>query len=328
MPAAPAGRLMLRGRAVLAVVAVLASGLAGCASGGGGPAEGDLPALQATSTTGVIRAVVVDEAIRPLPGVEVVVHSGATQVRAQATDENGFAGFEGLTPGTYILGAAKTGFQDAQTPVEVVAGVPDPPVAKLQLLLLAGELPSYVEFKIEAFLECSAGPGNWCFIANYYPCLAMQAAGQPCLGNLTNDNSFFEIPLAPGRAPDWLQGELVWQSTQAAFTYMYWRFDIDDPATPTLDFTPGATGPSPLLVTVANEDMVKFGLTFNSTLAVEAFHAGSPAVCDNDPTGGDVCIYTGAAVEQRFSYILHAFYGYTPPEGWRFTTDGTVPPPP
>lgn len=318
---------MVRPPAALLLVALLA----GCLGGGGGGGDGgggtDVPELVATDSTGVIRAVVVDEAIRPVAGAKVEVTQGGAALQTKESDGSGFAGFQDLRPGTYFLQVSKFGFLDAQQSVEVVAGVPDPAVAKVQLVARTGDLPFYQEYKIEAFLECSASAGNWCFIANYYPCLVMTTVGQPCLGNLTNDNSFFDIPLEPGRTPDWLQGEMVWESTQAAFTYMNWRFDIDDPATPTIDDLEEATGPSPLLVVYPHDDMVEFGLTFNSTLAVEAFHAGSPTVCDNDPSGDTLCVATGAAVEQRFSYIIHVFYGYTPPEGWRFSTDGTVPQP-
>lgn len=92
--------------------------------------------------------------------------------------------------------ASKRGLDEVQQAVDVVAGVSDPPVAKFVLRPRVGELPFYQESKIEAFLECSAAAGNWCFIANYYPCLVMQTAGQACLG---------EIPLndtedATGRA--------------------------------------------------------------------------------------------------------------------------------
>ena len=304
--------------------------LAGCSGGGpGDPADDlavDVPELEATATTGVIRAVVFDEAIRPLVGATVEVMGGETK-RNATTDESGFAGFESLQPGTYFVKASKgVGFAAAQQSVEVVAGVSDPPAVKLMLTLRTGDLPFYQEYKIDAFLECSGGVGNWCFIANYYPCLAMQLAGQPCTANLTSDNSFFRIPVTEGRVPDWLQGEMVWESTQAAFTYMNWRFDLNNATSLTIADTEGATGPSPLLVVYPKEDLDEFALGIDTTLAVEAFHAGSPVVCDNDPSG-DLCVYTGAAVEQRFTYIIHVFYGYQPPEGWRFSTEGVVPQP-
>jgi hypothetical protein len=303
--------------------------LAGCSDGAGGPDPQDpsVPTLDPTAGKGVIRSVVVDEAIRPLAGANVTVLSGGDALRSLVTDESGFAGFADLDPGTYFVQVRKLGYVEARQSVDVVADVADPPVVKLQMAAFVGDLPFVAEYKLEAFLECSASAGNWCFIANYYPCLVMTTAGQPCTGNLTNDNSFFPIPLQAGRVPDHLQGEMVWESTQAAFTYMNWRFDIDDPATPTLDYTPGATGPSPLLVVVDPEEMEDYGLTVNSTLSVEAFHAGSPAVCDNDPTGDTLCVYSGAAVQQRFAYIIHAFYGYTPPEGWRFSATGAAPQP-
>ena len=35
----------------------------------------------------------------------------------------------------------------------------------------------------------------------------------------------------------------------------------------------------------------------------------------------------GLTVQQRFDAYSHSFYGFLPPEGWRFTTDGNPVPP-
>jgi hypothetical protein len=173
-------------------------------------------------------------------------------------------------------------------------------------------------------MECSATVGNWCFIANYYPCFVEQTAGQPCTGNLTNDNSFFTVPVEQlQRVPDWLQGEMVWESTQSVSPYMNMRLDIEQVQTFLIDNSTSKTGASPLLV-VYNPDYVRaWGLGVNHTLALEAFHGGIPAACD---AAAQTC-FVGMALEQRFTYIIHLFYGYKPPEGWRFTADGEALPP-
>lgn len=316
---------MLRPSLAAALLTFLLAGCSGGGAGGDGgpPTDEPVPTLDATSTTGVIRAVVYDEAIRPIAGAIVEVVRGGESVRTLETDESGFAGFESLQPGTYFVKASKGAlYVVAQQSVEVVAGVSDPPAVKLMLAQRTGDLPFYQEYKIDAFMECSALVGNWCFIANYYPCYAMQQAGQPCTGNLTGDNSFFNIPIPMGRAPDWLQGELVWQSTQAFFTYMNWRFDIQDETFLIVNQS-SARGASPLLNVYPTDWMEEHELGTTNGLAVEAFHSGNPAYCDPAPQTCNV----GAAVEQRFTYILHAFYGYTPPDGWRFSDEGTVPQP-
>jgi Prealbumin-like fold domain len=300
--------------------AVLVSLLAGCSGGGGDdpPIDEALPTLVATEETGVIRAVVFDAAIRPLQGATVEVLLGGEILGSETTDADGFAGFEGLPPGTYFVKARKPPlFAEIQQSTEVVAGVDDPPAVKLQLPQRTGDLPFYQEFKIEGFLECSAIVGNWCFIANYYPCFVLQTAGQACTGNLTNDNSYFIIDAVLRdlqRVPDWMQAEMVWESTQALGSEMNIRFDFlsgSQGDSFTIDNSTSETGASPLLIDVDDEELQENEIGTERFLAIETFHGGT----------------TGATLEQRFTDFIHVFYSYQPPEGWRFTADGTVPQP-
>jgi hypothetical protein len=200
----------------------------------------------------------------------------------------------------------------------------------MQLGLNATGRAFYQEFQFDGFLQCAAGGGNWCFIANYYPCYAEQQAGQECTGNLTSDNSYYAIdkPLTDlHRVPDWLQAELVWQSTQAAIPYMTLRADIDCACNATIDNATSATGASPVLVVVPPGNMTQWHLGVKDSLALEVFPGSPPEVCAVDVPEITLCSL-GASLQQRFTYYVHVFYGYTPPAGWRFTTDGTVPPPP
>jgi hypothetical protein len=308
-----------------------AAALAGCSGGGDGGPGDSLPTLSASPTTGVIRAVVFDEAIRPLAGANVTVLFGGEAVRTGATDAQGFAGFQGLQPGSHLLVVSLRGYLEVRQAVDVVAGEGAPPMAKVLLVRQTADLPFHQEFKFEGFMECAAGGGNWCFIANYYPCLALQAAGQPCTGNLTNDNSYYDLdgPIRGlQRVPDWLQAEMVFESTQAVTPYMTIRLDITHPQNVTIDNATAATGPSPVLVAYPPEWMQDWRLGVDRGLAVEAFPGSPPEVCALDPPVLLNTCSLGVAAEQRFTYLVHAFYGYTPPEGWRFSEAGTVPPPP
>ncbi|HUR24778.1 MAG TPA: carboxypeptidase-like regulatory domain-containing protein [Candidatus Thermoplasmatota archaeon] len=311
---------MANPRAVLVVLA--GSLLAGCASGGGPDAGVDPEA-------GAARILVLDEALRPLAGVNVTLAHGGEDPLLNVTDADGVAGFSGLEPGAYVAGASLKGYDAFQTALTVLAGEPEPPFTRLDLARQAVEtLAFYEELKIDGYVEFSASFGNWGGIANYYPCFVMQTAGQQCTGNLTNDRSLVEVPsiIARQRIPEWLQVEMVWTSTQAVSPYLETRIDISPPDDFLIANSTFKIGPSPLLVVYPPEWFLAWGLGVNHTLALEAFHGGPQAVCDADPTGRGGCLLVGVAAEQRFTWFLHTFYGYQPPEGWRFTSDGSPPP--
>jgi hypothetical protein len=72
----------------------------------------------------------------------------------------------------------------------------------------------------------------------------------------------------------------------------------------------------------------KWSLGVNESLALESFSSGNSA-CMADPTAAPyLCVLATLTVQQEITYFVHAFYGYRPPPGWRFTTDGDVPAPP
>lgn len=300
---------------------LMALSLAGCSGGGpADPQDDELPPLEATDTTGVIRALVVDEAIRPVANVRVTVQAGADPIE-KVTDADGFAGFQGLPPGTYFVEARKAGFTTVRSSAEVVAGEDAPPITRLQVTFVPSEAPFYAEKQFEGFLQCAVGAAggsaNVCFIANFYPCIAMQAAGQPCT-NATSDNSYFLVPffLDYGKAPDWTQVELVWDSTQAVSNQLMMRLDLVDGAGD-ITYANSSRGPSPLLVTMNQTTAQEEALGTNTTVAMEVFTSSSVGT---DPAG--------LAVNQQIRYFVHAFYGYLPPPGWRFSDGGGIPQPP
>jgi hypothetical protein len=307
------------GAAVLVLAVTL---LAGCAAGGGSD-DGAGP------QTGSARVLVIDEALRPLAGVNVTLTRGGEEPLRNVTDAEGLAGFTGLVPGAYVAQASFPGFDPFQVALTVLAGPQEPPLTRLSLARQAVESLSFnEELKLDGYIEFSASIGNWGGIANYYPCFVMQAAGQQCLGNLTNDISLIEVPsvLARQRIPDWVQVEMVWESTQAVSPYLNTRIDVSPPDAFTIDNSTGEIGASPLLVVYPPEWFNAWGLGVNHTLVLEAFHGGPQPLCDADPTEEGLCLVAGVAAEQRFTWFLHVFYGYTPPEGWRFTSDGSPPP--
>src|SRR5688572_21074791 len=97
--------------------------LAGCTGGGDGPPPADEPVdfsnleLEATETTGVIRGVVVDDAIRPLANATVTLVSDGD--RTATTTDSGTFGFEQVPPGTHFLTVSRFRYLDQQQSVDV-----------------------------------------------------------------------------------------------------------------------------------------------------------------------------------------------------------------
>lgn len=301
-----------------APLVVLLIALAGCSGGGGGEPDGPdpVPPLAATPTTGVIRAIVIDEAVRPLANVTVAVETAGAEPQVVKTNQEGFAGFEGLAPGDYLVTASRLGYITARQSATVVANVNDPPVTKLLLTADPVNAPYFVERQYEGFMQCAVGAAggsaNVCFIANFYPCLVQETAGQPCTGNLTSDFSYFEVPniLEQQRIPDWVQAELVWESTQSLSPELLLRMDIVGDSG--IEYVNTTGGASPVFATFNRTEAEEYELGTRTGLALEAF------------TSSDT---VGATVNQKITYFVHAFYGYTPPPGWRFSDASSVPTP-
>lgn len=126
------------------MVTALVAG-AGCASPAA-PPDSDVPAslqavdLQATATTGVIRGLVVDEAIRPVPRANIALGEGP----ATETNDQGAFGFSGLKPGVHFLTVTHPQYATVRASVDVVAGVHDPNPVRVQVSLVPSAQP-YVE---------------------------------------------------------------------------------------------------------------------------------------------------------------------------------------
>src|SRR5687768_7361503 len=147
-------------RGVAVALAFVGLALSGC-SGGGDEAPPAAPeevavqdlGLQATETTGVIRGIVVDEAIRPLANVSIELN-GATQATT-VSNANGVFGFDALEPGTYFLSAEKLGYASVQQSAEVVAGVAEPPIVKVLMTADPTTTPFYDAYVFDGFIQCS-----------------------------------------------------------------------------------------------------------------------------------------------------------------------------
>jgi hypothetical protein len=302
----------------VALAALLASLLAGCAStddpsgpSASEPTFDDLD-LQATSSTGVIRGVVVDDAIRPVPGATVRLTGDAPQ--ETTTTESGTFGFDSLAPGTYFLEVSKPGFFSGQQSADVVAGIADPAIVKVLLAVDTASLPYVEAYVFDGYIECMTPNVALCGLVNGL----VEIAGGPA--NVTADSSQVRYPLA--KAPSWTQTEMVWSSTQAlggSMTVMYSYHNGCDDATG-LYCDLEAAGPSPLLLVATPDDITRIGLGAEEPdLYIRTF---TDSAVEGAPVGS-----AGLTLEQSFQYYTHIFYGYQPPAGWRFSSGEPVPQP-
>lgn len=323
----------MHGRLLVATLLVLS----GCASNSdttdsqsplapqdGQPDDG----LVATPGTGLLRGVIVDEAIRPMPGVAIAVSRLGSSPLETTSDEGGRFGFDELNPGSYVVAASKPGYFEQTVVAAVRAGDSNPPVVQVQLFLDAETVPYVVAVNFEGFIECGVRGGT----GGASPCQIVQGRT-----NLTNDRSLLKLAIDPG--PAWMQGELVFEATQPladTMGFFFQQVEADPSFTHPMGQYPLNLGPSPLLLMIdgagvgtcatCTEDPLNMTLWDQLWVYVSAGDlstARPPPACS--PTGSPCLAGAGVVIEQRFQVFLHLFYRSTPPEGWRFTSDGDPP---
>jgi hypothetical protein len=282
-------------RVLLASLCFTAVALAGCSDGAPKPPAEAEPefGVEPTDTTGIIRGVLVDSAVRPVAGVQVAAQSGAVAKQAISSADGLFA-FEGLEPGTWFLTASKPGFFQARASTEVAAGVAEPPIVKIQLLEDVENRPYYEAYVWHGFIECSVGIPE---VGSVNPCFATPTSSNVWEMNLTG-------------SPAFVQAEMLWEPTTAVGS-SFWLSSFvagSDPLEP--DDYAEAMGTSPLLLPIAGDLLQEKDVGDPEPLAFRVF----PGI--DQPT---------AFVSQAFDVYIHVFYGYTPPEGWQFSVEGQVP---
>jgi hypothetical protein len=297
----------MRRTVLLATLLLLASGCG----------EAPVAAVEATPdpTAPVeVRGVVVDDAIRPLGGVQVTLAEG-DRTRTANTTADGRWNFTAVRPGAHFLSAAKVGFLEVRLNVQAAAGMDE---VRIVLAQDAGYRKPYVQpFEFRGLIECGA-------VANAPPPVGHAAVAlcdtpnQLTGARLTNDQ-FMVRHLLDGGAPPHVQSELVWDSTQpqGSSLLLYLdevnRTEIESPEARYVNLA-SASGRSPVVVQVAGERLDRLGLGYDLQLRVFSW--------PDDPAPA------GATVSQEFRIYSHAFYGFSPPPGWQFGKDGApvVPP--
>ena len=320
-------------RFILLASLLAATALAGCGSKNGSETvdgttgfSTETVDVKPTDTTGIIHGVVVDSAIRPIAGALLTVQTPTGPKMTNSTASGAF-GFQDLKPGTYFVKATKGGFLSIQASAEVKAGEADPPKLKIQMETDASYVkPFFQKHSFNGYVECGvntpAAGVALCAIPNN-SCLPDPVFGIVCVTKtpqVTNDqfSNFIELDTPP----TFIQGELIWESTQQAGNSL--RLLIRT-STPELhadgfyqDDLNATEGVSPLLFKV-DKAMVDGGkLGSNGTgLELDVFTAAG--VCD--PAGQGACA-GGATIQQTFQIVTHIFYGFRPDPSYRFSEHG------
>lgn len=287
------------------IAVVLAILLAGCASSNAPTAThsaiqaADQAAAQvevsATPTTGVIRGVVVDEAIRPLAGVVVSLEGHG---RNRTTNAAGAFGFDGLPEGFYFLATRSPAALPARVSVQVKAGDADPDPVRIQLTTVTPPTPYIETLHIRMFVAA----------AGYLPVVGPYNSGATTAVD-SSSWSYLTTISANGTVAqfeyDWVPGFDIAENGQGhATTYTGSpRQTLDDKT---------VTGPSPLV------------LRLNATGPKGSATQIAGDIRANPSAGLPV----GAMVDQSVDCFVHVFHNFVPRADWVFARDGDYPVPP
>lgn len=311
----------------------------------GTPANFDDFDLEASETTGILRGVVIDEAIRPLGAVLINVMKPGGGNLTMETEDDGLFGFDDLQPGDYFLTAAKEGFVTIQAAATVIAGDSDPDPVRILLIQDPSTAPFIQPEHLDGFMTCSVRP---MFLA--YQCGV-------------TDNDIVNQRIDMVRRPDFIQSEMRWDSTQAGGDELSLSIRCLNGESGGQENDPAGMCPEGQRTIVRSEGHSPQIGRINRTL-IETWALGGPDgnplhislfafgrsdldVWDEEtiddatrPATGDPCLYwpayfppetcmratgPGFIVNQKIDVFTHVFYGFTPNEGWTFGADGEHP---
>ncbi|HJQ93089.1 MAG TPA: carboxypeptidase-like regulatory domain-containing protein [Candidatus Thermoplasmatota archaeon] len=299
---------------IVAVACLLtAFSVAGCSSPEPASAEpvADFTGLElaATATTGVIRGIVVDDAIRPVAGATLVLQTEAGPREATSTADGVF-GYDDLAGGTYFIQATKPGYTSSQTSTEVVPGVAEPPVTKILLVLDPATTPYVTAVVWNGFIECSmrAGTGNLAGSVGVNACNDLP-------GDVQWNNQDVNFPVSVDGVPDLMQGEMIWEDTQSLGSGL--SFVVGPHSCADVKWN-RADGASPLVIRLNQTDLEdEEDFAEDAGLCYRAFSY----------TAEETAHFGGLVLSQRFDAYFHLFYNFLPPDGWQFSVDGEPIPP-
>lgn len=242
----------------------------------------------------MIRGLVVTEAIAPLADAVVELDEGARTAR---TDEDGLFTFIDVEPGGHRLRATMAGYFPALAELQVEADQ-TAPMIRLVLRAENAVTPYAQTMKWDGIIQCS---------------FSVLGTGGNCVPAVFGDD-FSEIYQFEGR-PDWVQSEMVWESTQALGEDMSIEFwcNRGPPCEADSLLIIGAVGPSPQTL------ILERGL-------IDKWQVGDPDqilyIRVDGRSAGDV---PEVVLSQPFTVYTTVFYNTVPPQGWTFVKDGEPP---
>ena len=268
--------MVVRAWALLAVVV-----LAGC-SGDDVPRKApdqfdlDDVEVETTQTTGGIRGVVVDQAIRPIAGATLSLVDGA---RNTTTDDGGQFAFGALEPGAYFLHASAPGFTPVQASAEVSAGA----ITDVRVLMTAdlSPVPYHETIAFDGFIDHSVPLAT--YIADIF------------LTSLLNQSICKCWQVFDSGPATTIVFEMVWEATSeppVGEADLYYQFAEHDGPTQNIQSEFHA---SPIL-----EHFDREALFGNWTVFDVHYGGGSNWV----------------QVNQKFSSFITLWYNAPAPEGW------------
>lgn len=311
---------------VLAAAALLAVALlAGCSGPGKGGASSTGPSalpVQVSETTGGIRGLVVDERIQPVAGANVTLRAGETD-QAAKTDKEGRFAFSNLKPGTYFLTVKDDLHKTVQSSAEVVAGVAEPPLTRIQVERLFKQDPYSIQVTRDGFFECSQdGASVWyssstCADGVFGPA----SEAEPALSNVTSQEREWHSDVAPGWQA--LVFEMAWEPTsQGTSTKMGMVISTYKPTRNGAHCFATLVGSSPdrLEIDVGVTHETACGVEPNQ-IPPEGMNNMSYFVSVRSADG----VEPGLALNQKFSVYLTMFHYGKPPNGWSLVAGDPLP---
>lgn len=266
--------------------------LAGCASSAGTSDTTGLDAqlsgveAEAGNGLGCLRGVVVDEAIRPIANVTILIIPGNRTVKAD--DRGVFTACE-LPPGTYFLRPSREGYTTVQSSADVVGD--QVTNVRLGMVIDLRPRPFHETIKFEGFIQASASIGSF----------AVDLVAGEFL-NTSTCKCTLEFYAAPTVVA--ITQEAVWTDSlpraqpSTKYRELYPTNDV------TLDSIKAAFEGSPMLV------------TFNRTAA---WPQGDDGEFTSRITGDGYWV----DYEQRYTMYITLWHNAQPPEGWSFVAGST-----